>query len=192
MRRTVYCMLSAGVGLVLLMVTTRTTNADLTINLSPDGLGGTNLEFDGSGTVIDLGSGPGNFAYEDPTNTFFIPVTGTYSDDFITPFTPPLGGGIVDTFFTAAADGGGAYGPYISWFWIGDVVGGDLTTANGLVFNLDTIPFANLHPGSYALSRFGNTADVGDVTLNIVPEPSAFALASLGLLGLACCRRKMH
>jgi hypothetical protein len=167
---------------LVLVTAPMASHADLTISLSDDGAGGTDLQFDGSGIVL-IG---GDFAYESLGVDFFSPGGGESSP--ILP-TAVLGGASVTTFFAGLF---GAAGQSIEWFWPGVSVGAPLDDADGLTFNLPDLAFADFNPGSYALTRFNGFADVGAVTLiiDVVPEPSTASLVSLGLLGIAAARRR--
>ena len=191
MRRTLSVAVPTAAA-VLFSFTTFTpfANGDLVITLSPDSSGGTNLVLEGSGTLLD----DGFFVYEILAETFYLG-DDLDSDFSITPSNPIVAGGEIVNFFATTANAGATAGQSIQWNVPDWTIGGDLSTANGQVFNLDEIPFARLNPGSYALTRFdsADVADVGLVTLNVVvPEPTS--LLVLGILGggAAFKRRPRH
>ena len=159
--------------------------ANLLINFTADGTGGTNLEFDGSGTVLSSGS----FVYYSPATAFYM-LTG-WTSSLVAP-NAVLGGGTVGTLFAGQS---GAPAQSVEWFWPGVGNGNSLSDADGLTFDLPTLNFSNFIQGTYALTRFSGFADVGDVTLVIgpraeIPEPASLALIGLGLAGLGFSRRR--
>jgi len=165
------------------------THAGLIITLSPDGSGGTNLQFNGSGVVISSGLA-GVFVYESLGADFFINSPEFIVDSTIDPFAPFIGGATMNDFFVTSDFTGTTTGQSIQSFWA-PLVGSPLDTSNGLLFNLDDIPFTSLIVGTYSLTKVNEVyADVGDVQLviqpQVVPLPTTGILC---LLGLGCLVR---
>ncbi len=177
------------VCVVILFVTAGSVNADLTINLTDDGSGGTNIEFVGSGIVINGGL---IFAYADPTNGFTNLGSGFVSDTSITPSSPVFGGATMSDFFVTSAAGGGIGNESIQSNWT-PATGFALNTANGQIFNLNAISYSIFNPGSYTLSRWAGGSNVGVVTLNIgavIPEPGSLAILGVMTIAVISTRRR--
>jgi len=167
-------------------------HAGLILTLSPDGFGGTNLQLNGSGVVLGTGLS-GAFVYESLGADFFINSPEYIVDSTIGPSAPFIGGATMSDFFVTSDFTGTTTGQSIQSFWT-PLVGSPLDTSNGLLFNLDDIPFASLIAGTYALTKVNEFyANVGDVQLviqsQIVPSP---ATALLCLLGLGCVAAMRH
>ena len=177
---------SCILAIFALFVLSQSASADLTITITDDGNGGANIEFLGSGTLIAGGA----FEYGSAAIDF-IPGFGLANDMFSS--SPAIAGGnLID--MTASA-GSPFFGTVdrIVFADPGWAVGGDLTTANGLVFSLPNFDSSVLVDGTYNLDRVGD-ADVGDVILIVapvsIPEPSSGLLIVASALGLAFRRRR--
>ncbi len=180
----------ASVVLIILIFesfTARKTNADLVIDLGPNGSGGLTMALTGSGNTSTTVGGIANIAYGSITDTFLPNGFAGTASAMIFPFSLSGNQGSYILF----VDRNGQFGEQ-SDFTIGfggsSFPGSPLNTLTG-TYNLPNFSFTSGLPpliaGTYALTRIDpSSIDVGNVTLRIssVPEPSSFVLFGLAVM----------
>ena len=139
----------------------QSAQADLTISLTQNANGTTNVEFTGSGTLLATG----DFVYEAVAQDFYTgPIFGA---SLLLP-NPTIAGGALTNFDILGGVPLFSSDDMLIMDNPGWTVGGDLSTANGMVFNASDLLFSSLIPGTYPLTN-GGGADVGAVVLEIGP-----------------------
>ena len=178
--------------LTLCLIAATSAQGAIIVNLSPGAGSGTNIEITGSGVInggvneiINFNNFPVSFTaigFNDSQSfAAAISVSGTrlnsgnaYSQDLI---SVTIDGSKATPDFDLNLTAG-------SFFNVGDTY-----SVNGST-TLDGLAFADLIPGTYVPGNGGDTSNVGGLTLNIVPEPTSMALASVGLALIAFRRRR--
>ena len=177
------------------------THAALTITVTEGSGGGSTFEMLGTGVITtnDTTTIGGNLInIGTPDDTFLRPGTGIgdglviHSDTAVTP-TISLGSAATNRIFVFDANGSGGLNSRIGFGQFSNnsnsfVTGDNASTLNGTYST--TIPFSVFEPGVYNLitgfsDQDNALADIGAITLIIVPEPSTvFYLSFFTVVGL--------
>ncbi len=152
---------------LLAVLSSQYANADLLITLTDDGVGGADLEFTGEGTLV-VGGG---FDFES-TSTDFIDNISVAGGVFPSPGPMIAGGELTGELILAAGVAFFNSNDSISFEDPGWIADGDLSSANGQVFNIPDFNFSVLNTGIHPLTSTGDfDTDLGLVTLEIVSAP---------------------
>lgn len=162
--------------------------AGLDFVIADDGAGAVNLTVTGTGTVSD---GDDNVIRVGTATDTFLNDMQPFTEDMTPNPLGSLGGKNIATVFYAESNAinplSGLESSIQFNFFFPVPANSNLSDLNG-TYNLDDWVFADFIPGNYTLieSQLTGTnlmSGFGDITLSVVPEPSAFPL--LGLVGIA-------
>lgn len=181
------------ISAIVLFVVSAAAQAGLLLHVSPDGLGGTRWQFEGSTTA--LASSSVNSFWGEGSGTLVASQVGSYGITFGGGTLSSTSGGtlaVADVWASQHTYDGLAPRVASSLSWLA----GDILSWSGDL--LSDLPFSQLILGSVIADNilFGVplsdtiTITVSDHALNGVPEPSSMALLGVAFAGLSFARKK--